>query len=178
VACAGAPSLSLHYILSPVAAVRSDSSSRVSVSAINPVKSGSMELASISALCSVESGFRPPDTLPCAPPDDGSGGIPHPVRQPIEAGSHSVTCGPPSPTSSPRPLRAVGEMRAHPARRESGVAAPAAQPSRSRWAATLGFRIPPRRPHMAADVVFRNTAVLRRLYPMSMHQAPGFPFPR
>jgi len=37
----------------------------------------------------------------------------------------------------------IAEMRVHLARRESGAAASAAQHSRSRWAATLGFQAPP-----------------------------------
>jgi hypothetical protein len=51
--------------------------------------------------------------------------------------------GTPSQTSSPRPLGAVAEMRSHLAPCESHSAAPAAQHSWARRAATLNFRVPP-----------------------------------
>jgi hypothetical protein len=47
--------------------------------------------------------------------------------------------------SGPRPPPGMREMRSHLARHESHSAAPAVQPSRSRWASALAFQFFPRR---------------------------------
>jgi len=65
------------------------------------------------------------------------------------------------------PLCAYCEMRAHPARCESGSPVPAAQHSTARWATTLGFRVPPSSVHLV-----RGRRPLRAEGEVRAHVAP------